>query len=180
LERRWLKPRPNRQTRPHRPLRPRPRSIANITRRARPPHRRTRPPPPPLRSRWETQGTEAVFHETAPTVNENLPDMLLPSPTQASIRILIGPILEGPMQVKFRVEAWRCHLSHELEAHCPRRSRQKIRVVHNTSLTTKTSPHLRKGLETLPSRPHPVQQHGQFSGHRDHRAFLGRTAVAFR
>lgn len=33
--------------------------------------------------------------------------------TQASIRILVEPVLEGPMQVKFRVEVWRCHLSLE-------------------------------------------------------------------
>ncbi len=84
------------------------------------------------------------------------------------------------MQVKFRVEIWRCHLSHELEAHRLRRSRQEIRVSTILYLTTKTSHHLRKGFEFLPGHPHAVQQHGQFSGHRNHRAFLSRAAAAFR
>ena len=44
--------------------------------------------------------------------------------TQASIRILNEPIGAGSMQVKFRVEARRCHLSHELEAPRRKRSRQ--------------------------------------------------------
>ena len=37
------------------------------------------------------------------------------------------------MQDTFRVEVWRCHLSHELEAHRRKRSRQKIRAFRNTS-----------------------------------------------
>ena len=58
-------------------------------------------------------GDRAVFHETAPTVNEKL---FLPSPTstQASIRILMSLVLPGSMQVGFRVKVRRCHLSREL------------------------------------------------------------------
>ena len=60
------------------------------------------------------------------------------------------------MQDKFRVEAWRCHLSHELEAHSLRRSRQKSGLSQN--IATPNSHHLRKGFEKLSRGPHPMQQ----------------------
>jgi hypothetical protein len=79
-------------------------------------------------------------------VNKNLSS---PS-TQASIRILGEPIGAGSMQDKFRVEAWRCHLSHELEAHSPRRSRQEIRVCSTPPSQTKIHTILGKGLNVSP------------------------------
>ena len=54
------------------------------------------------------------------------------------------------MQDKFRVEAWRCHLSHELEAHSPRRSRQEIRVFAAPLCLHKIHAILGKGLKFSP------------------------------
>jgi hypothetical protein len=67
---------------------------------------------------------EAGFHETARPVNRNLCFPFNPGFHTHSDE----PIGAGSMQDKFRVEAWRCYLSHELEAHSPRRSRQEVRV----------------------------------------------------
>ena len=76
--------------------------------------------------------------------------------TQASIRILVEPVLEGPMQVKFRVEVWRCHLSLELKAHCPRRSRQEIRVFQHTSATIAGAPNFCPNAPARDARTAPA------------------------
>ncbi len=62
------------------------------------------------------------------------------------MRILSEPISTGSMQIRFRVKARRCNLSHELEAHSLRRSRQEIRVFATLRLQQKHHAILGKGL----------------------------------
>jgi hypothetical protein len=75
------------------------------------------------------------------------------------------------MQVEFRVEVRRCHLSHELEAQGHYRSRRKLGLA-NQHLQSKicltlwgTSHHLRKRFVKLAADPEAVQQDGELSGH---------------
>ena len=62
----------------------------------------------------------------------------------------VEPTDASSMQVKFRVEAWRCNLSHELEAHSLRRSRQEIRVSSTRQTRTRLHTILGKGLKLSP------------------------------
>jgi len=71
----------------------------------------TRAVPPEL-PEWKYVNTGAAVWGIRHYRNENAES----DPTSASIRIL-STIGAGPMQVKFRVEARRCNLSHELLAH---------------------------------------------------------------
>src|SRR5580698_1930549 len=86
--------------------------------------------------------TIADFHETARPVNKNLH----PTPTQASIRILKSPIPPGSMQVEFKVEVRRCHLSVELPGSSPLPQSPKGSGFHHPTAPAKSSRHLRKGF----------------------------------
>ena len=86
--------------------------------------------------------TLVAFHETAPVVNENLQR----TSTQASIRILMSRMLLGSMQVEFRVEVRRCHLSRELVAQGHYRSRRDARVSTTRPVRSKLHTILGKGL----------------------------------
>jgi hypothetical protein len=132
----------------------------------------------------------AGFHETAPTCQQQF---LL----QTRLRFNPGfhthsdePITAGSMQVRFRVEARRCHLSHELEAPDHRRSRQEIGLSQHylhqtftpfqTCTSRQTSHYRRKGFEAFPGHPHPMQQDRQFPRHRNHGPLLARPRAAVR
>jgi hypothetical protein len=131
-----------------------------------------------------------AFHETAPTCQQQF---LL----QTRLRFNPGfhthsdePITAGSMQVRFRVEARRCHLSHELEAPDHRRSRQEIGLSQHylhqtftpfqTCTSRQTSHYRRKGFEAFPGHPHPMQQDRQFPRHRNHGPLLARPRAAVR
>lgn len=66
-----------------------------------------------------------AFHETAAVVNNNL---------QPWLPYAFFMDQSGPMQESFRVEVWRCHLSHELQSSQSTAQSPAIRVHNATSL----------------------------------------------
>ncbi len=96
----------------------------------------------------------------------------------------------GSLQEGFRLESWRCNLSHGLGFAIPQ-NRSCLTVAQSPEhegLTNCSDPTLTiyaamaagKGLEHFLSAPQPMQQHRQFSRHGDHRALLRRAAASAR
>ena len=99
----------------------------------------------------EADRNHAGFHETAPYCQQKSRELFDPLQPRLPYAFLVSRLVLARCKLNSESKPWRCNLSHELEAHSLRRSRQEIRVFTTLlSLQRKLHTILGKGLKISP------------------------------